>query len=158
MTRRPLDLAVAALAGLLFGLGLVVSAMIDPLKVKAFLDIAAVRAGAWDPSLAIVMGVGVTTAAVFFVAARPLPRPFLAPRFASAPPTAIDRRLIAGAGLFGLGWGLSGLCPGPALADLAIVAPDVAWFVAAMLAGSLITRCLSEGRQALPAGAPAVPE
>ncbi len=151
-----LSLAVAAAAGLLFGLGLAVSEMIDPQKVKAFLDIAAVATGAWDPSLAIVMGVGLITAAAFFRLSRPMPKPFAAPRFASPSRTEIDSRLVGGAALFGVGWGLSGLCPGPAIADLGIAAGDVGWFVAAMLLGSWATTWLSPA--AAPALATATPE
>jgi len=114
------------LSGLLFGLGLCLSGMADPQKVLAFLDFF----GPWDPSLALVMGGAL---AIAFVASRFAGRG----RFAPAPAAVkrIDRRLYAGAAIFGLGWGLAGLCPGPALADLGFLDWRAALFVLAMAAG-----------------------
>lgn len=113
----------ALLSGTLFGAGLAVSQMTNPAKVLAFLDVA----GAWDPSLAFVMGTALVVYAVAY-------------RFGGGPgaailTTGIDARLLAGAALFGLGWGLAGFCPGPALAALVTGSGQVALFVAAMLAG-----------------------
>jgi hypothetical protein len=113
-------------SGLLFGLGLCLAGMIDPRKVLGFLDLA----GAWDPSLALVMGGALAVAFVAFRLAGKGP-------FAPAPPRArrIDARLYAGAAIFGLGWGLVGFCPGPALADLGFLDPRAALFVLAMASG-----------------------
>jgi uncharacterized membrane protein YedE/YeeE len=125
--------AAAALAGLVFGLGLAVSQMANPAKVLAFLDLA----GRWDPSLALVMGGALAVATPAFAWARRRPaHPLFAERFAIPERGRVDGRLLAGASLFGVGWGLGGFCPGPALAALAAGEPRVWLFVAAMLAGS----------------------
>ena len=126
----------ALLAGLLFGLGLAVSQMINPAKVLAFLDIA----GRWDPSLAFVMAgaIGVTALGYHLVLRRPAP--LLAPRFEVPTLREIDRRLLAGAVLFGIGWGLVGFCPGPAIASLAYGVKESIIFAAAMLAGMALFR------------------
>lgn len=127
-----LRIVTAVAAGLLFGAGLTVSQMVNPAKVIGFLDVA----GNWDPSLAFVLAGAVGTVALGFLFVR---RRLSAPLFAAAfdPPSArgIDRNLVFGAVLFGIGWGLVGLCPGPALAALAIAPTKVALFVAAMLVG-----------------------
>lgn len=126
-----MKLLVPLLSGLLFGLGLCLAGMTDPQKVLAFLDIGAAFGGpGWDPSLALVMGGAL---AVAFVAFRVAGRG----SFAAAPPVLqrIDGRLYAGAAIFGVGWGLVGLCPGPALADLGFVDGRAALFVLAMAAG-----------------------
>lgn len=127
-----LQIVAAAAAGLLFGAGLTVAQMVNPAKVLGFLDIA----GNWDPSLAFVLAGAVGTAALGLLVVR---RSLSAPLFAAAfdPPgaRAIDRNLVFGAVLFGIGWGLVGLCPGPALAALAIAPGKVALFTAAMLVG-----------------------
>ena len=113
--------AVAAICGLLFGLGLTVSQMIDPNKVLRFLDIA----GAWAPSLILVMAGAIPMAALgYLIGGRRVPVR-----------SAIDRRLLAGAALFGIGWGLVGYCPGPALAALSFGDPKTLLFIAAMLGG-----------------------
>jgi uncharacterized membrane protein YedE/YeeE len=122
------------LAGLVFGLGLVLSGMVDPHKVLGFLDLA----GAWDPSLALVMGGALAVAAIAFrIAGR------RAKSFSGAPidlPTsrAIDGKLIGGALLFGVGWGLVGLCPGPAIANIGFFSVSAVIFVLAMAAGMKI--------------------
>ncbi len=120
--------------GLVFGLGLIVSGMIDPAKVQNFLDIA----GTWDPSLAFVMAgaIGVTSIGYAFV--RRLGAPLLEPAFQFPKATEIDARLVAGSLLFGIGWGLGGLCPGPALTGLTLAAPGTLVFVAAMLLGVVL--------------------
>ena len=127
-----IQIIAAVAAGLLFGAGLTVSQMVNPAKVLGFLDIA----GNWDPSLAFVLAGAVGTVALGFLVVR---RRLSVPLFAAAfdPPSArdIDRNLVFGAVLFGIGWGLVGLCPGPALAALAIAPAEVALFVAAMLVG-----------------------
>lgn len=128
----------ALLAGTLFGLGLSVSQMINPEKVLSFLDFF----GAWDPSLALVMlgAVGVSTLA--FRLALKQPRPVLAEAFQVPSRSDIDVRLIAGSVLFGIGWGLVGWCPGPAIASLALVQWESFVFLAAMVAGMLMGRLL----------------
>lgn len=122
-------------AGVLFGTGLLVSGMYDPGKVRAFLDVS----GNWDPSLAFVMAGAIGVAAPAFAVARarrthgraallgePLP---------GAPPRRIDGRLVLGSLMFGVGWGLSGFCPGPALLSIGLGVPAALTFVAAMVVG-----------------------
>ena len=121
----------AFLAGLLFGLGLVVSQMIDPAKVLGFLDIA----GNWDPSLAFVMIGAIPVAAIGFRATRARPAPVLDIEFHGPSRTRVDVPLVTGSALFGIGWGLVGYCPGPALASLALGRWQSFVFVAAMLVG-----------------------
>ncbi|WP_434427421.1 DUF6691 family protein [Nannocystis pusilla] len=128
---------VALLSGLVFALGLGLAGMTRPENVLAFLDLA----GAWDPALMLVLA----GASGLYVLASPAilqrGRPLLAPRFAVPARRDIDARLVVGAALFGVGWGLVGLCPGPALVGLAGGGGDLVLFVAAMLAGmSLFTR------------------
>jgi uncharacterized protein len=121
----------ALAAGLIFGIGLILSGMIDPAKVQNFLDIA----GAWDPSLAFVMAGAIGVAAPGFWLVRKRAAPLADTQFHVPPTTApIDRRLLAGAAVFGIGWGLAGFCPGPALTSLPLAAPSTALFVAAMVA------------------------
>lgn len=120
----------ALTAGLLFGLGLTVAQMIDPAKIVNFLDLA----GTWDPSLAFVMGAAVPVAAAGFALARRRNAPLAALRFAPDG-KAFDGRAAWGGALFGVGWGLSGYCPGPAVVALGFGHPGTWWFVAAMLAG-----------------------
>jgi uncharacterized membrane protein YedE/YeeE len=131
--RSPLPLFFALLSGILFGLGLAVSGMVNPAKVLAFLDVA----GDWDPTLAFVMvgALSVTTPAFRVVLKRPVP--WFASRFALPTKTDLEPRLVLGAALFGIGWGLAGLCPGPAITDLVTGRGSVLLFVAAMLAGAM---------------------
>ena len=130
MSALPRILAALA-AGLVFGLGLALSGMLDPARVRGFLDVA----GAWDPSLVFVLGGAVTVSGLGYALARRRPRPALAATFDLPRARRIDARLILGAVLFGVGWGLSGFCPGPAVAALSTGAGPVLVFVAAMLAG-----------------------
>jgi uncharacterized protein len=123
-------LAVAYLSGLLFALGLGISGMTHPAKVLGFLDFA----GAWDPSLALVMGAGVLVNLVFFQLARRRGAPLLAPSFSLPWQTRVDGSLVGGAALFGVGWGLGGFCPGPAIVSAVGGAAPVVAFVVAMLA------------------------
>lgn len=127
-------IAAALLAGFIFGLGLAISQMIDPNKVLGFLDIF----GNWDPSLLLVLGgaVGTTTLAYRLILARG--QPLLDQDFYLPKKTAIDPPLIAGAALFGIGWGLIGYCPGPAVASLGLGTFAPLIVVNAMLAGMLI--------------------
>ena len=122
---------VAACAGLVFGLGLWMSGMTDPAKVLGFLDVA----GAWDPTLMFVLGgaVGVTVVAFRFVLARG--RPFLPGAFHIPTRRRIDRELVLGSALFGVGWGIAGYCPGPALTSLARADVGLVVFVVAMIVG-----------------------
>jgi hypothetical protein len=122
---------VALVCGVLFSIGLGVAGMTSPDKVKGFLDVT----GAWDPSLAFVMGgaVGVCFIAFRFVLRRPAP--VLGERFHLPPTGRVEPRLLVGAVIFGVGWGLSGYCPGPAVTSLATGEPVVFVFVGAMLAG-----------------------
>jgi len=127
-------ISFAALAGMLFGLGLAISGMVNPAKVLGFLDVA----GNWDPTLAFVMlgALGVTAPAFYIILKRPAP--WFAARFELSTRKDIEPRLVSGAALFGIGWGLAGLCPGPAVTDLITINGSVALFVAAMLAGMLL--------------------
>ncbi len=129
---------IALGAGLLFGLGLAVSGMHDPAKVLGFLDLAAIRGGGWDPSLALVMIGALAVALPVFQFARRRARPFAAPQFQTPAAGAIDRRLMSGAFVFGIGWGLVGYCPGPALAALAFASTGTILFVLAMIAGMVL--------------------
>ncbi|MEQ8440390.1 MAG: YeeE/YedE family protein [Alphaproteobacteria bacterium] len=126
----------ALLAGILFGAGLALSGMMNPAKVIGFLDIT----GNWDPSLAFVMGGALAVMAVGYQIARRRQRPALDESFHYPTSTAVDRRLVAGAALFGVGWGISGLCPGPALAGLMTGTPEILTFVGAMAVGMVLSR------------------
>jgi uncharacterized protein len=128
--------ALAALAaGMVFGAGLALSGMMDPSKVIGFLDIAG---GRWDPSLVFVLGGAVLMAALGVLMVSKMRRPVLDHMFHLPESVAIDRKLIGGSMLFGLGWGISGYCPGPALASLSLGAGSVVLFVGFMLAGMLL--------------------
>jgi uncharacterized membrane protein YedE/YeeE len=132
----------ALVAGALFGLGLVISHMIDPLKVLGFLDIA----GDWDPSLAFVMAGAIPAAVIGVALGHRTRHPLFARAFVQPPRQPVNARLLTGAALFGAGWGLAGYCPGPALAALGNGAPGTVIFVAAMLSGMAGFRWLSGGR------------
>ena len=129
--------ALAAFAsGLVFGLGLIISGMADPGKVKGFLDLA----GAWDPSLAFVMAGAILVGFFAFRAARGRAHSMLGTAMQLPAERAIDLRLVCGSILFGVGWGLAGFCPGPALVALGAGLPAAAIFVAAMLGGMLLVK------------------
>ncbi len=129
--------AVAAfVSGLAFALGLGLSGMTQPAKVLGFLDVA----GRWDPSLALVMGGAVLVTLVAFALVLRRRAPLLAPSFELPTQTRIDRPLVVGAVVFGVGWGLSGVCPGPALVSLATLSPASLVFAGAMLVGTLAFR------------------
>jgi uncharacterized membrane protein YedE/YeeE len=125
---------VALFAGMLFGLGLAISGMMNPAKVVGFLDVA----GGWDPTLAFVMGGALLVTVPAFRLILGRPRPILADGFALPTKSALDGRLLGGAALFGVGWGLSGFCPGPAVAALVTGLTPVFAFVAAMIAGMVL--------------------
>ena len=130
------QIAVAAISGGLFGLGLAVAHMIDPAKVIGFLDVT----GNWDPSLALVMGSALFVAAIGYKVAGGRPGPVFASAFRLPGTDTIDGSLIIGAAIFGVGWGIVGFCPGPAIASLGFGQPKVWLFVAAMVAGAGIHR------------------
>ena len=123
------------LIGLLFGCGLVISGMANPEKVLNFLDLAALPSGGWDPSLLFVMGSGVVVTFIGYRLLGARAKPILAERFEWPTLTAIDTPLIAGAAIFGVGWGLGGFCPGPAFTALGTFRPEAAIIAAAMLVG-----------------------
>lgn len=130
------------LAGIVFGMGLVLSGMIDPAKVTNFLDIF----GQWDPSLAFVMAGAVVVTAAGYALVQRRKAPVLAPRFELPPTSPIDAQLISGAGIFGIGWGLGGFCPGPAIASMGVGAYNTFVFVAAMLAGAAIAAFMRQSK------------
>lgn len=131
-----MNVVLALAFGLLFGAGLLISGMTDPAKVLGFLDIA----GAWDASLAFVMGGAVIVAAPFFAWARQRDKALLGGALDARETTRIDTRLVLGAAVFGIGWGIAGLCPGPALVNLGL-APAAIWpFIAALALGLLTGR------------------
>lgn len=130
-----------ALCGVLFGVGLALAQMIDPNKVLAFLDLA----GAWDPSLILVMGGGAGVTAALFPLVLRRSRPRLDDRFHLPAKRQVDVQLVVGAALFGVGWGLAGYCPGPALVALTLGTAEPWWFVAAMIAGSLACKVWLDG-------------
>lgn len=138
------------IVGLLFGAGLALSDMINPARVLAFLDLA----GRWDPTLAFVMGSALIPSAIGYLITRRMRKPVLADTFRIPENRAIEPRLILGAALFGAGWGLVGLCPGPAVAGLIFGMWQFWLFVAAMLAGMMVHRIAS----AAPAPARAQPQ
>jgi uncharacterized membrane protein YedE/YeeE len=127
---------VALVAGTLFGAGLAVSGMADPQRVRSFLDLF----GDWDPTLAFVMGGAMIPMAIAWLIQRRLDKPFADAHFSLPTTTAIDRPLAIGAVLFGMGWGVAGLCPGPALANLGLVPLTVLPFVIAMFVGMAVHR------------------
>jgi hypothetical protein len=124
----------AFIAGLVFGVGLIISGMTDPGKVIGFLDVA----GNWDPSLAFVMAGAILVGFFAFAVARRRAQTFLGAALALPQRRDIDRRLVGGSLVFGIGWGLAGYCPGPALVSLGSGQPKAAVFVAAMLVGMLV--------------------
>ena len=121
----------AFFVGLLFGLGLIISGMTDPSKVIGFLDLA----GAWDPSLAFVMGGAILIGTAAFTIAKKRRRSLLGAPMQLSSATKLDKRLLFGSLVFGIGWGISGFCPGPAVVSAAAGQPKAWIFVASMLAG-----------------------
>lgn len=145
---------VALATGTLFGLGLAVAQMTDPRKVLNFLDLA----GRWDPSLLLVLGgaTGLSLLTFRFILARRAP--LLDAQFHLPPPQArVDLPLVAGAALFGIGWGLAGYCPGPAIASLAYGNTEALWVVPAMVAGAWLQRWQAT-RRATPSAPTALPQ
>lgn len=133
MTRQVL---VALIAGIVFGAGLAVSGMSDPMRVRAFLDVA----GNWDPTLAFVISGALLPMIVAWRIQARLKKPVLAAQFHLPVAQRVDVRLLGGAAIFGLGWGIAGVCPGAAIADLFIMPSQAALFVVAMLGGMGLRR------------------
>ena len=133
--------AVTALfSGLIFGTGLILSGMINPAKVQNFLDIF----GQWDPSLAFVMGGAIAVTLPGYKLLKKMHKPLFSVAFHWPTRTDLDVRLVTGAAIFGIGWGLGGLCPGPALTVLSTGGPAIVIFVIAMLAGVIAARLLTD--------------
>lgn len=124
----------ALIVGVLFGLGLTISQMIDPAKIIAFLDVA----GAWDPSLLVVMASALAVSIVGYRIALAREKPAFEPSFQLPTKTVIDRPLLIGSAIFGAGWGLSGLCPGPAISGAALGRGEIYVFLIALIAGMLL--------------------
>lgn len=127
-------LLTALTSGLIFGLGLSLSGMLDPTRVQGFLDVF----GAWDPSLAFVLGGAVLVALGGVAISRRMARPAFDTQFHLPGAKKIDRRLVVGSAIFGVGWGMAGFCPGPAIAALAFGKVELVIFVAAMLLGMTV--------------------
>ena len=144
-----MKLLTSLLAGLLFGLGMAISGMVDPARVTGFLDLA----GAWDPSLAFVMGGALLVFMPgYFLLVKPRRQSVLGEPIVAVPTPRLDRCLIGGAALFGIGWGLVGICPGPALSLISSGQPMIMLFIGAMAAGILLVdkvwnRVLEKARQ-----------
>jgi len=126
-----MNIVLAFVVGAVFGVGLIVSGMSDPAKVLGFLDLA----GAWDPSLLLVMAAAVGVSALAYRLARRQKRSWLGAPISVPTGRQIDSRLLAGSAIFGVGWGLAGICPGPALVLLGSGASQALVFVSAMLVG-----------------------
>jgi uncharacterized membrane protein YedE/YeeE len=134
------------LAGLIFGLGLIVSGMANPAKILGFLDLA----GAWDPSLTLVMAGAVAVGLVAFAVATKRAASFLGAEMKLSGTRDIDLRLIVGSAVFGVGWGIGGFCPGPGVVALGMGEVKALVFVGAMLAGMGVFELLERGRQPAP--------
>lgn len=131
-------LLTAALSGALFGTGLYVSQMVDPLKVLRFLDFTAIPTGGWDPSLALVMGGGLLVMFIAVQYGKRRNKPLFDTTFHQPEYNRIDAPLVGGAVLFGIGWGMSGICPGPAISLLALLPSNLWVFLVAMFVGSYL--------------------
>ena len=133
--------------GVIFGAGLALSDMVNPARVQAFLDLA----GAWDPTLMFVRGAALVPSALAYIIRRRMTRPLLGERFSIPESRTLDRQLLVGAAMFGIGWGLVGFCPGPAVAGLVLGAWQPWLFVAAMLAGMTLHHVFTATRAPAPA-------
>lgn len=129
-------LLLPLLSGVLFGAGLTIGGMVDPARVRGFLDLL----GNWDPTLAFVMGGAVLVMAIAWRIQGRMRHPLFAEKFSLPERQDLDGKLIGGAILFGIGWGLAGICPGPAVASIALVPAKVFPFIAAMVAGMALHR------------------
>ena len=140
---------IGLISGVVFGAGLALSGMLDPVRVRGFLDIA----GAWDPTLAFVMGGAIIPMVIAWRIQARRAAPFAAAQFHLPDTRRVTPRLLAGAALFGVGWGLAGLCPGPAIATLALHPAPSAAFIAAMIAGFALVRAFERPLATRPAPA-----
>ncbi len=140
------QILIALAAGILFGAGLALSGMADPAKVRGFLDIF----GVWNPTLAFVMGGALVPMAFAWRIQAKLRAPLVAASFTLPDTHKIDTRLVAGAAIFGIGWGVAGLCPGPAIADLALAPRGAVVFVLAMLAGMALFKIITDRKGRAP--------
>ncbi|MDQ2077804.1 DUF6691 family protein [Marinimicrobium sp. ABcell2] len=138
MTKQTPALLIAFGSGILFSIGLIVSQMVNPAKVLNFLDVA----GTWDPTLAFVMGGAVAVTLPLFAWVLKRPHPLFAKQFYVPTRKDVDGRLIGGSIIFGIGWGIAGLCPGPAITAAATGLLPVLGFLAAMAAGALLQNWL----------------
>ena len=141
-----MPIIASLLCGLIFGAGLLISGMVQPTKVLGFLDIF----GAWDPSLAVVMMAALAVSVPGFMLAKGRSQPLLGARNFWPTRNDIDQPLVIGSALFGIGWGLVGLCPGPALESLATLSPGVIAFVAAMAGGMVLHDLWQRPRAKIP--------
>jgi uncharacterized membrane protein YedE/YeeE len=146
-----MSIAIQFVIGLVFGLGLLLSGMSDPAKVLNFLDLGGITAGTWDPSLAFVMMGAVATAFVGFRLVLKRERPVFADAFQLPTRSDLDARVIAGPAIFGIGWGLAGLCPGPAFVALGYGSSASILFVVAMFSGMAVARALADRQPTLAA-------
>lgn len=135
-----MQIIISLIAGLIFGLGLVISGMSNPSKVLNFLDLF----GAFDPSLIFVMLGGILTTFIGYRLVWATGKPLLSGEYQKTVTTPVDGRLVIGAAIFGIGWGLVGLCPGPALTSLSLGGLSAFIFVAAMLIGMVVHRVISK--------------
>ncbi|MGF1730004.1 DUF6691 family protein [Photobacterium kasasachensis] len=129
------SLFVALVSGVLFGMGMMISGMVDPHRVIGFLDIT----GAWDPSLMFVMGGALAVfMPIYLLVIKKRSAPVCSERFQLSENRMIDKKLVGGAAMFGLGWGIAGICPGPAVTSISGLNPSMLVFIAAMLLGMVI--------------------
>ena len=132
-------IVMAMISGIIFGAGLAISGMLDPSKVSGFLDLF----GVWDPSLAFVMGGGVVVNGLGYLWVKKQQSPVFASQFKLPISQTIDRPLLIGSALFGIGWGISGLCPGPAVASALLNPADGIGFMVFMMAGLVLGRVVA---------------
>ena len=135
-----MKLVVSFLLGLLFSIGLTISGMVNPNKVIGFLDLF----GTWDPDLIFVMGGAVVVNVVLFRFIMKRKNPLLSPEFSLPTATDIDWRLVLGSSLFGIGWGIGGICPGPGIANLFTGEPKIIAFIISMLVGMYLFKFLDK--------------
>ena len=151
-----MQILISLFAGALFGAGLTVARMIDPRKVLDFLDVAGIRNGTWDPTLLMVFAGALPTMFIAYAIQRRMAEPMLATAFSIPSRTGVDAQLVAGSAMFGIGWGLVGICPGPALTAIAVAGSQigsVALFVGAMAAGIMLSWLLPAGEATVDAPA-----
>ena len=141
---------IAFVIGIVFGTGILISGMANPAKVLNFFDVA----GSWDPSLMFVMGGAVATTFIGYRMVQARKEPILARSFQMPTAIQIDPKLIAGAAIFGVGWGLAGFCPGAALPALGTGRTEVVIFVASLIAGIVVARLIASGGNRNPVGNP----